>query len=346
MFHGSQGCGHGDERKASVRIGIDSYCLQSLQLSPLDTLQWAKKNGAAGVQFSGLRAEESRLVDKTYLRDMARFASEFGLYLEWGGGQHIPLDMSTWQQKDIFEINRKAAQQAELLGIRVIRSCSGGLMRWQENSPDTETFLLKTASALRKQKSMLLDHGVVLAVETHFEFTSFELLRLFHMCEAEPGSWLGICLDTMNLLTMLEDPLSGTHRLLPWVVCTHIKDGGIRLQDQGMVTFPCGVGKGIVNLEGIIGMLQSLPHPVDLSVEDHGGEFVLPIFDPVFLAEFPDLNRNEFVDLCRLTRLTEARIQKGDLKMTSREEWPAVCEIRIKQDLGSLKAMAASVKHG
>ncbi len=219
---------------------------------------WAKENGAQGVQFSGLREEEMHLVDKAYLQEMAGYASEFDLYLEWGGGQHIPLDMTTWQQKNIFEINRKAAQQAELLGTRVIRSCSGGLMRWQEDSPSTETLLLKMVSALRKQKSMFLDHGVALAIETHFEFTSFELLRLFQMCEAEPGNWLGICLDTMNLLTMLEDPLSGTHRLLPWVVCTHIKDGGIRLLDQGMVTFPSEVGSGIVDLEGIIGMLQSL----------------------------------------------------------------------------------------
>ena len=47
------------------------------------------------------------------------------------------------------------------------------------------------------------------------------------MCEAEPGGWLGICLDTMNLLTMIEDPVMATRRLLPWVVSTHIKDGGV-----------------------------------------------------------------------------------------------------------------------
>ena len=322
-----------------MRIGIDSYCLLPLQLTPLDTLQWAKENGAQGVQFSGLREGEIGLVDEAYLKDMARFALEFGLYLEWGGGQHIPLDMSTWQQKDIFEINLRAAQQAELLGTRVIRSCSGGLMRWQEDSPDTQTLLLKMASALRKQKSMLRDHGVTLAIETHFEFTSFELLRLFQMCEAEPGSWLGICLDTMNLLTMLEDPLSGTHRLLPWVVCTHIKDGGIRLLDQGIKTFPCGLGKGVVDLEGIIAMLQSLPHPVHLSIEDHGGEFTLPIFDARFLAEFPDLTLQEFVGLCRLSRLTEERMDRGALEMTTRRDWPELCEERIKKDLAALKSM-------
>ena len=30
------------------------------------------------------------------------------------------------------------------------------------------------------------------------------------MCDAPPGGWLGICLDTMNLLTMLEEPVAAT----------------------------------------------------------------------------------------------------------------------------------------
>jgi sugar phosphate isomerase/epimerase len=214
-------------------------------------------------------------------------------------------------------------------------------MRWHADSPSTEALLAVTAEALREQRAMLRDHGVVLAIETHFEFTSFELLRLFGMCDAEPGDYLGICLDTMNLLTMLEDPLAGTHRLLPWVAATHIKDGGILLRDEGMVTFPCRVGTGTVDLEGILGLLRSLPHEVNLSLEDHGGEFTLPIFDGRFLAEFPDLTLQEFVGLCRLARLTEERVARGDQEMTTREEWPTVCEARAIHDLAALKKLAS-----
>jgi hypothetical protein len=71
--------------------------------------------------------------------------------------------------------------------------------------------LRETARALRDQKALLTDFGVVLAIELHFEFTTFELLRLFEMCGARPGEYLGVCLDTMNLLTMLEDPVQLLH---------------------------------------------------------------------------------------------------------------------------------------
>ncbi len=325
-----------------MRIGIDSYGLLPLGLAPMDVLRWALDHGAEGVQFSGLSEEEGKCVDGAYLDDMAMFAAEHDLYLEWGGGRHIPLNMGTWQSEDIFAPNQNAAVQASRLGTRVVRSCSGGMMRWSATSPSTEALLELAAGALREQRSMLKDHGVVLALETHFEFTTFELLRLFEMCDTEPGEYLGICLDTMNLLTMLEDPLAAAHRLLPWVVATHVKDGGILLRDEGIITFPCRIGTGVVDLDGIFGFLQTLPQEVTLSIEDHGGEFMLPIFDPRFLDEFPDLTLEEYVELGRLTRSTEKRLRQGSLEMTSREEWPTVCEDRIVQDLAALKAMGSS----
>jgi sugar phosphate isomerase/epimerase len=323
-----------------MRVGIDSYSVLPLGLKPLEVLQWALEHGAEGVQFSGLSGDEQEWVDEAYLRDMSRFAKEHGLYLEWGGGQHIPLDMQTWEKKDIFEINRRAAVQASILDTRIVRSCSGGLMRWSRESPSTELFLTEMAAVLKAQSAMLRDLGVILALETHFEFTTFELLRLFDMCGAEPGDYLGICLDTMNLLTMLEDPLAGTRRMLPWVVCTHVKDGGILLNDSGMKTFPCEIGKGVVDLQGITALLGSLPHEVHLSIEDHGGEFALPIFETRFLSEFPDLTVKEFVDLCRLTRQTRERMESGALEKTSRPDWPGVCEDRIIKDLAALNRIA------
>jgi sugar phosphate isomerase/epimerase len=324
-----------------MKVGIDNYGLSPLELCPLETLIWAQENGAQGVQFSGLTAREREPVDASYLKEMAAFASERGLYLEWGGGQHIPLDMTSGQPKDIFAVNRQAAEEAALLGTRIIRSCSGGLMRWQPGGPSTSEFLEHMAPALRSQRQMLEDHGVILALETHFEFTTFELVRLFERAEAEPGGYLGICLDTMNLLTMLEDPVSATHRILPWVVSTHIKDGGILLHPQGLLTFTAEIGTGIVDIRAIVQLLRALPQEVNLSIEDHGGEFVLPIFDRGFLAEFPDLSLAELIQLLGWVQKCTNAVDAGTLEPLAREEWPDKCEDRLKKDIRSLTAIVA-----
>jgi len=322
-----------------MRIGIDNYGLHPLGLSPLETIQWAIDHKADGVAFSGLNENDQKLITPDYLRDIRQFASEYDLYIEWGGAQHIPLDMGSWAAKDIFEVNRKAASEAEALGTGIVRSCSGGLMRWKPDSPATDIFLQEMAGALKAQRQMLIDCNVILAIETHFEFTTHELRRLFEMCEAEPGEYLGICLDTMNLMTMLEDPISATERILPFVVSTHIKDGGILLNDDGMVSFPTEIGNGVIDIIKIINQLETLPWDIDLSVEDHGGDFPLPIFDPAFLSEFPDLTTHEMTEILLLTRQTQRKQEAGECIVVDREEWADHCEIRIAQDITALKKL-------
>jgi len=323
----------------ALRIGVDNYGLQPLNLSPLEILKWAEENGAEGVHFSGLNSEERKKVDAGYLKDLAQYASSRKLYLEWGGGEHIPFDTNSWEKKDIFEVNRKAAEEAAILGTRIVRSCSAGLMRWRPESPSTETLLQETARSLRSQRQMLKDHNVILAIETHFEFTTHELLRLFEQCASEPGDYLGICLDTMNLLTMLEDPLRATERILPWVVSTHIKDGALLLTDEGLVSFPAEIGKGVIDFRQIVERLSSLPHEVHLSIEDHGGSFSLPIFKSHFLSQFPDLSLEEFVSLISLAQRAGELAQNGKLFVEQRERWPQVCESRLKRDIQALKKL-------
>ena len=324
-----------------MAVGIDNYCLHPLDLSPMEVLMWAEENGASGVQFSGLTPEFAEKMDEAYLRDLANYTSDKGLYVEWGGAQHIPFDMTTWEAKDTAQNNQKAAEQAALLGTPVVRSCSGGLMRWDSRSPMTETLLEETAKSLRAQRQMLVDNNVILAIETHFEFTTHELLRLFDRCDTEPGEYLGICLDTMNLLTMLEDPQSAAQRILPWVVSTHIKDGGAILGDAGLKTFPAEIGKGVVDLRKICGLLDFSHRKINLTIEDHGGEFFLPVFDPLFLPKFPDLTAGEFARILQLALRTKESMNAGELTVTAREDWPGICEERTKRDIQSLREIVS-----
>jgi sugar phosphate isomerase/epimerase len=333
-----------NKTKPYFRVGVDNYSLNPLELDPMDTLQWALDHQADGIQFSGLSPRDQPLADKGYLKDLSQFAESNNLYLEWGGGQHIPYDLQTWKKKDILPENQRVAEQAGILGTRIIRSCSGGLMRWNSSSPSTETLLKETALTLKSQKKMLQDHNVLLAIETHFEFTTHELLVLFDMCEAEPGDYLGIDLDTMNLLIMLEDPLMGTERILPWVVATHIKDGGLICSDEGFIAFPAEIGKGFIPLMDILKRLKSLDRNIHLSIEDHGGQFNQPIFDPEFLSKFPDLTVPEFSRLIRTAHRTSNALDEGKWSITDRDDWPAICETRLDRDIKTLRKMVKSLE--
>jgi sugar phosphate isomerase/epimerase len=333
-----------DGAMRKLKVGIDSYSLKPLDLSPFELLEWAVMNGADGVQFSEVNVPPGTAVDRTFLQELRSFAEENRLYIEWGGGEHVPFHLDTGAPKDILAGNRKAAGQAFELGVATIRSCSGGLMRWNKDSPATEEILVKMAASLREQKPMLRDFGVILAIETHFEFTSFELLRLFEMCGAVPGEYLGICLDTMNLLTMLEDPVMATRRLLPWIVTTHIKDGGLMLAADGFVSFTAETGKGVIDFASIFEALAAVHPRVTLTVEDHGGDFLIPVADPDFLARFPDLSVPELVRLQGLAVRTRALMDAGKLAILPRDRWPAVCEPRVKRDIKTVRRIIGGGK--
>ena len=323
----------------NLKVGVDSYSLKPLDLSPFELLEWAVMNGADGVQFSEVNVPPGTALDKTALQELRSFAEENRLYVEWGGGEHIPLHLDSGLPKDIFAVNRKAAEQAFQMGSSTVRSCSGGLIRWRKDGPSTGEFLGLMASSLREQRPMLRDFGVILAIETHFEFTSFELLRLFEMCGAVPGEYLGICLDTMNLLTMLEEPVLAARRLLPWVVTTHIKDGGLMLTTDGFVSFTAEVGKGVIDLPAIIEALAAVHPDITLSVEDHGGDFLIPVNDPDLLARFPDLSVPELIRLLGLTVRTRALLDAGKLAVLPRDRWPGVCEPRVKRDIRNVRRL-------
>jgi sugar phosphate isomerase/epimerase len=321
------------------KVGIDSYSLKPLGLDALGLLAWAGRNGASGVQFSEVPNEAG---DPGILREIGQEALARGLYLEWGGGQHIPFDIQSGRPINIAETNRKAAEEAAALGLHSIRSCSGGLMRWRPDDPPIDHYLAAMAASLRTQAPMFRDLGIVLAVETHFEFTTAEIRRLFDMCDAEPGDFLGVCLDTMNLLTLLEDPVSATRRVLPWVVTTHIKDGGILAPGEDFRTFTTETGAGIVDFARIFEDLSSLEQEITLSIEDHGGDFAIPWGDPAFRAKFPDLDPAELEHLRCLARQTEKLMDSGSLAVLDRMEWPSVCEERVRRDIAAVRSMVES----
>lgn len=322
-----------------LKVGVDTYSLKPLDLTVFEALEWAVLNEAEGVQFSEINVPAGTALDRALLQDLRGYAEENGLYVEWGGGEHIPLDLETGRPRDIFAANRRAAEQAFQVGSSTVRSCSGGLMRWKKESPSTDDFLRAMAASLRDHRSMLRDFGVVLAIETHFEFTSFELLRLFDMCGTVPGEYLGVCLDTMNLLTMLEDPVLAARRLLPWVVTTHVKDGGLLVTGDGFLSFTAEAGKGTIDLGAIFEAIASVHPHVTLTVEDHGGDFLIPVYDEEFLARFPDLTVPELVRLLALSVRTRSLVDAGKLAVLARDRWPAACEARVKRDIRAVRRL-------
>ena len=323
------------------RVGIDGRTLGPLGLSPFETLDWAVMNEAEGVQFSTGAGPDP---DRSFLKELAQYAEENRLYLEWGGAEYDPLDPVTGRPRDIAPVNRVAAEQARAMGVDTVRAAASGPKRWEKGAGAVEERLRLAARSLREQGPMLRDLGVTLALETQAVFTTFDLLRLFDMCEVRPGEHLGICLDTMNALTALEDPAEAARRVLPWVVTTHIKDGAFLLAEDGFIAFAAEAGSGVVDLETIVAKLATLDRGVTLSLEDHAGGVSIPAFAPRFPSAFPDLAATELLALLKLSVKSQRLLDEGKLSLLEPDHWPEHCERRIKRGLRALRRLAGGGK--
>ena len=328
-----------------MKAGIDNYGLFPLSLNPFQTLEWASSRGAEGVAFSGLDSRLERKLDNGFLRELRQEAKVKDLYLEWGGGQHLPFNMSSYCVKEILTFNRVVCEEAAALGAGIVRSCSGGLMRWHQKGPSTEDYLLAMESELKKLKPVLDDLDIQWAIETHFEFTSWELVRLFERAGFTPDGRIGICLDTMNLLTMLEDPVKATKRLLPWIQTTHIKDGGLVLYPDCLKSYPAMIGEGWIRLDEIIRLLRDHGKVSHLNLEDHNGFFELPVYDQAFTDEFPDLDQEELREITELACASQGCRDKVEKLFFDRSAWPMVCNARMTQGLKELLKLRDQIVH-
>jgi hypothetical protein len=99
-----------------------------------------------------------------------------------------------------------------------------------------------------------------------------------------------------------------------------------------------------VNFEKILALLSTLDRRVDLSLEDHGGSFEIPIFDPDFLARFPHLTAAELARLVRMAEEGNRRIAEGTLAPLDRADWPGLCEKRVADGIRNMKALVKRLR--
>jgi sugar phosphate isomerase/epimerase len=311
----------------TLRVGTDTSKLPGARgASAIATLERIAALGLDGAFFRSA-FELSPTLDAGELADVARTASDLGLYLEVGAAQVNP-----FATPEFPEI-RALGDGDYLLGLeRIIRATTAvgitelwtatanyqfrirGLYACDRFRTDVEWSeqLAATAKVLERLAPILRDTGAHLNLETHEEITSFEVVRLVE--EAGPDAF-GITFDTANVLVRAEDPVAAARRVAPYVRMSHVRDVDLRFSADGITRYLAPVGAGVIDWTAVLGELVTHAPQLNLSIEGVVGGFAgMPLFidDPVWQAGHPDLTVAEFAEVIRLSRLQEARAAAGD----------------------------------
>jgi sugar phosphate isomerase/epimerase len=298
----------------AVRIGFDHYTISHRELTPEQTLAFAREHGFDGVQFLEPAALDPSLAPER-LAAVRRAAEAHGLYIELGLPSPNPVRRSRQEERTVApaEHARDLVPHVEAvaaLGCRVARAYVGDRHDRFRTDVPWSVQRAATVEVLEALAPLLRARGLRIALETHADQTADELLEMIARVGEDV---VGVTLDTGNLVMRLDDPLVAVQKLAPHVLVTHVKDAVLAFSPRGLVWQARPIGSGVLPMPDLLTPLLRHRDELRLTIELHPRTYDLPIYDRNWLAFFPALRPESLAAVIRLAATCEARYAEGSL---------------------------------
>ena len=296
-----------------TQMGIATTCYMTAW-RPKDTyefLEHCQALGAGGIQAS------LASTDPAYLKKLRARAEQAGMYLEFMIG--LPKEDTS-----AFEATVKAAKEAGGLCVRA--NCLPGrryetftaLDEWQRLNVEAHKAIDRALPIVEK-------HGIPLALENHKDWTAAEMAALMKRKSSEH---LGVCLDTGNNISLLDDPMEGVETLAPYAVCTHLKDMGVARYKDGFLLSEMPFGEGFLNLKQIVAAVRRARPKAKITLEMiTRNPLEVPCLTEKYWVTFPDRNGKY---LARTLLLVDANAKKQVLPRIDQLSKPA--QLRLEEE--------------
>lgn len=327
-----------------MRIGLDHLPLEPLLgLTPLQLVETAFRYGYEGVILTA----SSLLEDERLRYQIRERLQELNMYLELGGPQADPI-LSGKSIEEILVEWQAVFSIAKEIGANILIT-SLGTWPWESRTirEDGKTLyhqIKEGINVLTEIGKMAIDYSMTIAIHTSF----FRADEYINIIEEVGLPSVRLCLDTANSFLVLEDPIEFARKVAPFVCSTHLKDTCIYLEENGMVWHGgCPLGRGIVNLLEIIDILYQQNPEINLTIEDHWGRMVVPVFNQEFMSTLGDRSGTEISKLLYSLFSGQILIKSGILPTAmeaSQINWKEVFPERIKYNLIYAKKLRDQIK--
>jgi sugar phosphate isomerase/epimerase len=268
-----------------MKVGIDSYCYHryfgeiypdqpdpGIHWTTRDFLRRAVDLGVDGVSLESCFLES---LEPSYLGELKAELDDKGLERVFAWGH--PNGLEAGRNREAWKAMNALIPRAPCLGTRVMRIvASSKAFLAEPHQPQLDAIVVM----LRESVKIAADHGIVLAIENHIDYTSEEI---FQILERVGSDYLKVNFDTGNTLRVMEDPVKAARRLGPFTVATHTKDMEAcrHVSPEEWYFFSSvPVGTGLIDIPGVARALKESGYNGLLAVEsdhhkDHQDEDVL-----------------------------------------------------------------------
>jgi sugar phosphate isomerase/epimerase len=267
---------------------------------PLDAyrlMDLAVTHGLSGVEFPPVWGR-SNLEPDTLARTRA-YAEERGLFIVVDGGV-----------VNVAEL-QALIPAAAALGARTVRVTASAILCGDRRQVrDTwAAYLHEIADRLRQVRALAEEAGVSIAIENHQDLTSEEQVSL---CQELDSPAIGINLDAINPLAVVEDPLVAAARVAPYLKNVHLKDYYIFSTPQGYRLVRSAIGAGVLDVRGLFELLARAAPEATISIELGALEARhVRFLEDEFWPGYPPRQASAILPVLRL-REARAQAARGD----------------------------------
>ncbi|HLY18400.1 MAG TPA: TIM barrel protein [Bryobacteraceae bacterium] len=311
------------EARGKMGIAVTSYLSFARPKDTLEFLEHANTLGAGGIQIP-LSSKEP-----DYIRKVRTRAAQLGMYFE------IIASLPDRNDTSAFESTVAAAKDAGALAIRV--NCLPG--RRYENFTSLSEWRAAVAGARARIDAALRiveKLQVPLALENHKDFTAEEMAALMR---ERSSRWLGVCLDTGNNISLLDDPMEAVEVLAPFAISTHIKDMSVAPYPDGFLLSEMVLGAGMLDMRRIVDTIRAVRPDTRLTLEMITRDpLKVPCFTDAYWATFPDRSGLALARTMRLVHKSQDRPPLPVLTGLARDAQLRLEEENVKQCLTYARA--------
>ena len=286
-------------------VGIAATCYMTVRRfrDAIEFFEHCSALGAAGIQ-TALRPEQAGEIRKR--------CEAAGMYFEAMG----PMPKA---DPAPFETAMKAAQEAGALCLRA--ACLGG-RRYEtfKSMDDWKRFVADSRASIKTAVQTAERMKFPLAMENHKDWIQDELLGLLREFESE---WFGVCLDTGNNISLLDDQLAFVDALAKYTISTHIKDMALNESPNGFLLSEVPLGAGQLDMKRIIAAIQKARPHTKLTLEMITRDpLVVPCLEPSYWVTFPDRRASALAATLALARANRQPLPRLDtLPLDARARW-------------------------
>lgn len=260
--------------RTSMGINIYSFGFGQRGKTTLEFLDYCAGLGAGGIQA------ELTSLNPDFIKKVRERAEKLEMYLE----------VITSLPKDDTTAFERTVEAAKSVGAICLRSAclSGRRYETFSNLDDWNHFVSDSKARIARTLPILERHRMPMGIENHKDWTTDELVALMKEYASE---YFGVCLDTGNSISLLDDPMDVVTRLAPYAVSTHVKDMAVKEYPEGFLLAEVPMGEGMLDMRAITGTIAKARPRTKFTLEMiTRNPLKIPCLTEKYWVTFPERN--------------------------------------------------------